>query len=99
MTVVRYIAALAGVALASPAIAQGFQDLAAIDAAVAAQGVAAQPVDWRLRLAACGEPMRVEATATIAAVGCPSQGWRIRLPLLAQPRAMGDARGGRVIRA
>jgi len=76
---------------AVPAVAQGFQDLAevetkvvaALGAAIGAPGGPAQPIDRRLKLAACPAPVSVEAPVLSAAtVRCETLGWRIRVPVL-----------------
>lgn len=82
----RYLAPLA--LIAAPVAAQSLADLAAIDRAVAAfAGVpgAAQPVDRRLRLAACAVPLSLGWYGTrqdMVEVRCTSApGWRIYVPL------------------
>lgn len=68
--------------LAAPLSAQQFEDVAALDAQVAAVTAAAQPVDRRLRLARCPEGVTVDPPALGAvALRCKSLGWRIRVPL------------------
>ena len=64
-----------------------WQNLDRLDAAVAealgADGTA-RPVDRRLKLKACPEPVAVDAPILgAAAVRCASAGWRLRVPLLA----------------
>lgn len=89
------VAALALLGAATPALAAGFADPAAIDRAVAeftgAQvgmpGGARTPVDRRLRLASCGAGLMLEwygrARDTVL-VRCPEQGgWRLFVPLAA----------------
>lgn len=78
-----------------PAIAAPFTDLAAIDRAVAAftgqqigvPGGAAQPVDRRLRLAACSAPLALSwygNAQTSVLVRCPDAGgWRVFVPVSA----------------
>lgn len=68
-------------------------DLAAIDYAVAGftghsigePGGARQPVDRRLRLAACAQPLSLEWHGNRASVlvRCPGAGWRLFVPLAA----------------
>lgn len=70
----------------SPAQAQQFEDLDALDGQVAAvlQGssATAQPVDRRLKLARCPEPIAIDNTAKDSvALRCNAIGWRIRVPL------------------
>lgn len=88
--------ALAGCALANTAAAAPqFQDLAAIDAAVVGAtgeqigqvGGAIGPVDRRLKLARCPEPVQVDPAALGAvAVRCAPLGWRVRITLVAPTR-------------
>ena len=85
--------------LAVPALANEFQDLAAIDraveaftgAATGAPGGARLPVDRRLRLHRCGAGLALErygANRSTVLVRCPDAGgWRIFVPLDAAPAA------------
>ena len=84
--------------IASPALAQALTDPAAIDHAVAdftgaplgAPGGAALPVDHRLRLAACTSPLTLRwygQRQDAVLVQCPTAGWRIYVPLKADPVA------------
>jgi flagella basal body P-ring formation protein FlgA len=84
--------ALLAAAIPAAAGAQGFENLDNLDVQVAASlgaaigqpGGARQPIDRRLRLAPCAEPVTVDAPAMGAvAVRCASRGWRIRVPLVA----------------
>jgi len=89
------LAATALLAAATPALAAGFADPAAIDRAVAeftgvqigAPGGARLPVDRRLRLAACGAGLALEwygRSRDTVLVRCPEQGgWRLFVPLTA----------------
>ncbi len=66
--------------------AQDFQSHAAIDAqvsnALAGSGTTAKPVDRRLKLAACPEPLRIDPPVLGAiALNCPARGWRLRVSL------------------
>lgn len=70
----------------SPAQAQQFEDLVALDAQVSAvlQGssTTAQPIDRRLKLARCPEPIAIDSgAADSVALRCNAIGWRIRVPL------------------
>lgn len=87
MNIRRSVLALAIVASASPALAQGFTDPAAIDREVAAflgissteAGSAFVPVDRRLRLAPCVQPLALGWQGTrrdSVLVQCPG-GWKI----------------------
>ena len=92
-----------------PAQAAPLADLAMIDTAVAAftgqqigvLGGAAQPVDRRLRLAACQAPLALSwygAAQTSVLVTCPDVGgWRVFVPVKeaqrAAPSAIAVARG------
>lgn len=106
-------ALLAALTLAPlPALAAPLTDLSAIDTAVAAftgqqigvPGGAAQPVDRRLRLAACSAPLALSwygTAQTSVLVRCPDAGgWRVFVPVSAArvappgaPAAMAVARG------
>ncbi|MFC7499897.1 flagella basal body P-ring formation protein FlgA [Enterovirga sp. GCM10030262] len=75
---------------AAPAAAQGFEDLAgletrlvvALGAGIGEAGGPSSPLDRRLKLAACPEPVIVEAPHLGAAtLRCEPLGWRIRVPL------------------
>lgn len=71
-------------ALASPAWAQQFQDLNALDAQVAAAlpGESVAAADRRLKLARCTEPLAIDAGMVgSVTVRCNALGWRIRLPI------------------
>lgn len=95
-----------------PVVAAPLTDLAAIDRAVAAftgqqigvPGGAAQPVDRRLRLAACSAPLALSwygNAQTSVLVRCPDAGgWRVFVPVSAEravpsvaPAAMAVMRG------
>lgn len=91
-SVFRHAASLAGLAFATPAYAQGFQSIdaietqvvAALGAPIGAPGGPARPIDRRLRLTACPAPIIVEPVAMGAAtVRCQQIGWRLRVPVLA----------------
>ena len=82
----------------APALAQAILDPAAIDRAVSdftgaplgASGGAALPVDPRLRLAACTSPLARRlygARRDAVLVQCPTAGWRLYVPLKADPAA------------
>ncbi len=71
--------------------AQGFENLTALDmrvsaalgAAIGEPGGAARPIDKRLKLAACPDPVTIDEPALGAvAVRCAALGWRIRVPLV-----------------
>ena len=75
---------------ASPAAAQGFENLeqlemqlaAALGANIGEPGGPAHPIDRRLKLAACPTPATIEPPALGAAtIRCAPLGWRIRVPL------------------
>lgn len=77
---------LAALLYITPAQAQQFEDLDALDSQVAAvlQGgsATAQPIDRRLKLARCPEPIAVDSSAKDSvALRCNAIGWRIRVPL------------------
>ena len=84
--------------IASPALGQGIVDPAAIDRAVAdftgaslgTPGGAALAVDRRLRLAACTVPLTLGLYGQrhdAVLVQCPTAGWRLYIPLKADPAA------------
>jgi flagellar basal body P-ring formation protein FlgA len=87
---------------ASPAAAQGFENLDMLDSRIAAAlganigepGGPANPLDRRLHLAACPQPVEIgEPMIGAVTVNCRSLGWRIRVPLVAggQTAAAGSA--------
>ncbi len=82
---IRSVAALLSVGLlASPALADNFEDLAALDARVAQHG-RADRIDQRIRLPRCPEPALLDSnTPGMIAIRCASLGWRLRVPLLAE---------------
>lgn len=77
-------------ATSAGAVVPGFQDLDALDRKVAislgadigAPGGAANPIDRRLRLAACADTVVEPPVGGAATVRCPSLGWRLRVPLV-----------------
>jgi flagella basal body P-ring formation protein FlgA len=84
--------ALPFLALAAPlpALAQGFENLEMLDNRVAAAlganigepGGATTPIDRRLRLQACPQPVEIgEPIAGAVAVRCVPLGWRIRVSI------------------
>lgn len=81
MTIFRHLIVAAA---AVPALvhAQSFQSTKSIDSSVAASlvgtGLAAWPVDDRLKLAACPKALRVDPPASgLVAVHCDPLGWRV----------------------
>jgi flagellar basal body P-ring formation protein FlgA len=67
----------------TPAAAQAFEDLDVLDRRLAETGASAEPVDRRLKLAACPQPATIEPPIGAAVtVRCPALGWRIRIPLI-----------------
>lgn len=77
--------------IGTAAHAQGFEDLAALDRKVAAAlgadfgqpGGPSRPIDKRLKLAACPQPVVVDPPAMGAVlVRCEPLGWRIRVGLM-----------------
>lgn len=90
MPIFRHLLLLSA-AVATPAVAQSFEDLDALEVRVAAAlgagvgepGGAIRPIDRRLRLAACPQPVTVDAPVLGAvAVRCEALGWRIRVPVV-----------------
>jgi len=85
---------------AAPVAAQGFENLemldsrisAALGAGIGEPGGAATPVDRRLHLAACPQPVEIAEPAMGAVtVRCQSLGWRIRIPLVGNGQASSSA--------
>lgn len=77
-------------AIASPAAAAPFQNLDALEArlinalgaGIGEPGGPASPIDRRMKLTTCAEPVTIDPPALGAvALRCPSAGWRIRVPL------------------
>ncbi len=89
MTTFRHVL-LFSAALPSAGMTQAFQSHDAIDASVATAlvgtGLAARPVDRRLKLAACAAPLSVASPAAgTVAVQCAAGGWRLRVLLDGPP--------------
>lgn len=89
VTLFRRLALLSALC-AAPAVAQGFEDLEALEARLVAAlgagigeaGGPANPIDRRLKLAACPSPAMFDAPRLGAAtINCEPLGWRIRVPL------------------
>ena len=83
-------------ALPLPALGQGFENLEMLDNRVAAAlgahigepGGATTPIDRRLRLQACPQPVEIgEPVAGAVAVRCVPLGWRIRVSITGAPQA------------
>jgi flagella basal body P-ring formation protein FlgA len=81
---------------AVPAWAQSFENLdmldsrvsAALGAGIGEPGGAANPLDRRLRLAACPQPVAIAEPAMGAVtIRCQPLGWRIRVPLVQTSQA------------
>jgi flagellar basal body P-ring formation protein FlgA len=90
MTIIRRACALALLFGASPALAQGFENLDRLEGDLVAQlgagigepGGPAAGIDRRLKLTACPTRPSFDAPAMNAvAIRCPATGWRIRVPL------------------
>jgi flagellar basal body P-ring formation protein FlgA len=74
--------------LTTPLHAQAFEDIAALDAQVAAVAGGARAIDPRVRLARCPEAVTVDPPALESiAVRCAALGWRIRVPLVRVTKA------------
>ena len=87
----RFALLLALLAWPLPALAQSFENLEMLDNRVAAAlganigepGGATTPIDRRLRLQACPQPVEIgEPIAGALAVRCVPLGWRIRVSLV-----------------
>lgn len=83
--------ALIAACLPAPALAQAVQDIAALehrlvvalDAGIGEPGGPLVPIDRRLKLAPCPNPVAIDPPALGAvALRCPQLGWRIRVPLM-----------------
>ncbi|SFS12833.1 flagella basal body P-ring formation protein FlgA [Sphingomonas jatrophae] len=92
--------------LAAPAAAAPFQNLAALEtrltgalgAGIGEVGGPAAPIDRRLKLAACPQPVSIEPPALGAVtLACPAIGWKLRVPL--KRLAMTSAAGSPAMRA
>ena len=92
----RFALPFAALVLPLPALAQGFENLEMLDNRVAAAlganigepGGATTPIDRRLRLQACPQPVEVgEPVAGALAVRCVPLGWRIRVSIVGAPQA------------
>ncbi|MGB5077753.1 MAG: flagella basal body P-ring formation protein FlgA [Sphingorhabdus sp.] len=80
----KFSSLLLAACILSPAHAQQFEDLQALDAkvAVAVGRDAAKPIDRRLKLARCPEPVTLDTSTTAAVtLRCYPIGWRIRVPV------------------
>lgn len=89
MTTFRHMM-IAACAMPAMAGAQSFQSHDAIDARVTASlvgtGLAAWPVDRRLKLAACPQPLQVDPPALgLVAVRCDALGWRVHARIEGPP--------------
>ena len=91
---------LLSAAFAAPASAQSFENLdmldsrvsAALGAGIGEPGGATNPLDRRLRLAACPQPVEIAEPAMGAlTLRCQSLGWRIRVPLVGNGQALAAA--------
>ena len=91
MTIFRHLGGAWLALFAVPAHAQGYQSLDAIDAAIAAQGISARPLDQRLRLAACPVAPVVIPAGDAIVVTCEPLNWRLRIPVVATGGSQRDA--------
>jgi len=91
----RFALPFVALALPLPALAQGFENLEMLDNRVAAAlganigepGGATTPIDRRLRLQACPQPVEIgEPVAGALAVRCAPLGWRIRVSIMGTPQ-------------
>lgn len=108
----RRLPLVLGLAAATPAFGQSFENLdmlenrvmAALGASVGEPGGPARPIDRRLRLIPCPTPAEIDQPALGAVtVRCETRGWRIRVPLMAGAlpapgMAQGQARAEPVVR-
>lgn len=88
----RRLPLMLGLAAATPAFGQAFENLemlenrvsAALGAGVGEPGGPVRPIDRRLRLMPCPTPAEIDPPAMGAvAIRCETRGWRIRVPLVA----------------
>jgi len=104
----RRLAILAAL-LPGPALgqAQSVQDIAALearlltalDAGIGEPGGPAAPIDRRLKLARCPNPVEIDPPALGAvALRCPAIGWRIRVPLVRAAAVAAAAKAAPVVR-
>ena len=95
MTVFRHMAMTlmaSGAAIAAvPVMAQSFENVGRLESGLIAElgagigepGGPAAPIDRRLKLASCPDPLTYDPPNLGAvAVRCPALGWRIRVPLM-----------------
>lgn len=106
MTRFRHLILLAA-ACASPALAQGFENLDLLEARITATlgagigqpGGPARPIDRRLKLAACPSAVALAMpNPGLAMVQCETLGWRINVPLMRSAAAAMQAQAEPVIR-
>jgi len=109
MTTIFRRAILIAACLPATAWAQPAQDigalekrlLIALDAGIGAPGGPMAPIDRRLKLAPCPNPVTIDPPALGAiALRCPALGWRIRVPMMrdAQSAAAPAARIAPLVR-
>lgn len=97
MTVFRHMTMMLMAGAAAPVMAQSFENVARLESGLVAElgagigepGGPAAPIDRRLKLASCPDPLAYDPPNLGAvAVRCAALGWRIRVPLM---RAAGGA--------
>lgn len=108
VTLFRRLLVPAALCCGTVAAAQGFENLdrlegrvtAALGAGVGEAGGPAQPIDRRLKLAACPSPASVEMPPRLGAVAvrCEPLGWRLRVPLTHSAPIQAAAKAEPVIR-
>ncbi|HEY0115042.1 MAG TPA: flagella basal body P-ring formation protein FlgA [Allosphingosinicella sp.] len=114
-SIYRRLALIAAAGFATPAAAQSFHDIAALEqkavaslgAGIGEPGGPARPIDRRLRLTRCPGEVIVEPVVMGAAtLRCQQIGWRIRVPVTqggapapASPQAPESPRAGTAMRA
>jgi flagellar basal body P-ring formation protein FlgA len=108
MTLFRRLLVPVVLCCGTAAAAQGFENLdmlegrvtAALGAGVGELGGPAQPIDRRLKLAACPSPASVEMPPRLGAVTvrCEPLGWRLRVPLTRAAPVSATAKAEPVIR-
>jgi len=107
LTYFRHAATIAAFCAATPASAEPFEDLGALErqlvavlgADIGQPGGPVAPLDRRLRLARCAEGVAIAPPALgAAALRCSSLGWRIRVPLVTRAAAVEEGLPGFAVR-
>lgn len=106
MKMTSITAVLLACSIASPALAQTTQDLAALErrlvialgADIGQPGGPIAPLDRRMKLATCPSPVTIDPPALGAAVlRCAEIGWRVRVPLVRSVHAPASIESARPV--